>query len=120
METVEYLTKLVEDYKSTGLKLFDYDDDMKDCYEESLKQLLLELTIRNNQLNKKIEVGDIDEYELYSERYKIRVEIELINACIAIIDESIEHASVFCQAVNDIYNLNSEKQLLYNLAKLKR
>lgn len=120
MDTVEYLNKLVEDYKSTGLKLFDYDEDMKECYEESLKQLLLELAVKNNRLNKKMEDNEINEYELYSERYKIRVEIELINACIAILDGSINHASIFFQAVNDIYGMKSEKQLLYNLAKLQR
>lgn len=120
MDILKELDELINGYKDTGFKLFEFEDDMKKCYEESLKETLVDLAIRNNNINKKLTNGDIDEYNAYSERYKIRVEHELINACLAIIDGDIKSANVYVQVLYDIYGSKDENRLLYDLAKLKR
>lgn len=121
MEVIKELKELVKNYDSVTLKLFDHVmNDMTEYYEETLKQQLVDLAITNSDINKKLANNEINEYDAYIERYKLRVEHELVNACIAIIDEDIPSISVYNQVVDDIYGSKAESRLLYDLAKLKR
>lgn len=120
MQVIKDINVLLDDYKNTGFKLFEFDSEIKYCYKESLQDMSMDLILRNCTLRRKMECGLISDYDVYVERVKIRVEYELINTCIAIIDGSIKSVSVFLQVLQDIYNSDTEKQMTYDLAKLKK
>lgn len=120
MDVIKDINKLMDEYKNTGFKLFEFDSDMKYCYKESLQEMSMELVTKNCTLKKKMDSGIINAYDVYVERIKIRIEYELINTCIAIIDGSVKSVNVFMQILQDIYNSDTEKQLTYDLAKLKK